>query len=78
MIPEVGFGGVVRHRYGVKVGGAVLVALVIANIGTTCAEFAGIAAGFEIFGISRYISVPVAAVSVSLLVLRGSFHFKTH
>ena len=66
--------GLVRHRYGVKVGGAVLVALVIANIGTTCAEFAGIAAGFEIFGISRYISVPVAAVSVSLLVLRGSFH----
>ena len=66
--------GLVRHRYGVKVGGAVLVALVIANIGTTCAEFAGIAAGVEIFGISRYISVPVAAVSVSLLVLRGSFH----
>ena len=66
--------GLVRHRYGVRVGGAVLVALVAANIGTTCAEFAGIAAGFEIFGISRYISVPVAAVSVSLLVLRGSFH----
>ncbi|MGI9163378.1 MAG: NRAMP family divalent metal transporter [Mycobacterium sp.] len=66
--------GLVRHRYGVKVGGAVLVALVAANIGTTCAEFAGIAAGFEIFGISRYISVPVAAVAVSLLVLRGSFH----
>ena len=66
--------GLVRHRYGVKVGGAVLVALVAANIGTTCAEFAGIAAGFEIFGVSRYISVPVAAVAVSLLVLRGSFH----
>ncbi|WP_293310892.1 divalent metal cation transporter [Mycolicibacterium sp.] len=65
--------GLVRHRYGVKVGGAVLAALVVANIGTTCAEFAGIAAGFEIFGISRYISVPVAAVAVSLLVLRGSF-----
>ncbi len=46
----------------------------IANVGTTCAEFAGIAAGFELFGISRYISVPAAAVAVSLLVLRGSFH----
>ncbi|MGV1088689.1 MAG: NRAMP family divalent metal transporter [Mycobacterium sp.] len=66
--------GLVRHRYGVKIGGAVLAALVVANIGTTCAEFAGIAAGFELFGISRYISVPVAAVAVSLLVLRGSFH----
>ena len=66
--------GLVRQRYGVRVGGAVLAALVIANIGTTCAEFAGIAAGFELFGISRYISVPTAAVIVSLLVLRGSFH----
>lgn len=65
--------GLVRQRYGVKVGGAVLAALVVANIGTTCAEFAGIAAGFEIFGVSRYLSVPLAAVAVSLLVLRGSF-----
>ena len=66
--------GLVRQRYGVAVGGAVLAALVVANIGTTCAEFAGIAAGFELFGITRYISVPSAAVIVSLLVLRGSFH----
>ena len=66
--------GLVRQRYGVRVGGAVLAALVVANIGTTCAEFAGIAAGFELFGISRYVSVPAAALIVSLLVLRGSFH----
>ena len=66
--------GLVRQRYGVRTGGAVLAALVVANIGTTCAEFAGIAAGFEIFGVSRYVSVPAAAVLVSLLVLKGSFH----
>jgi Mn2+/Fe2+ NRAMP family transporter len=66
--------GLVRQRYGVGVGAAVLAALVVANIGTTCAEFAGIAAGFELFGVSRYLSVPVAAVAVSVLVLRGSFH----
>ena len=66
--------GLVRQRYGVQIGGVVLAALVVANIGTTCAEFAGIAAGFELFGVSRYISVPVAAVALSLLVLRGSFH----
>lgn len=66
--------GLVRQRYGVGIGAAVLAALVVANIGTTCAEFAGIAAGFELFGVSRYVSVPVAAVGVSLLVLRGSFH----
>ncbi|MDA4108571.1 cation transporter [Mycobacterium holsaticum DSM 44478] len=70
--------GLVRQRYGVRVGGAVLTALVVANIGTTCAEFAGIAAGSELFGISRYASVPAAAVIVSVLVLRGSFHRVEH
>lgn len=70
--------GLVRQRYGVRLSGAVLAALVIANIGTTCAEFAGIAAGFELFGISRYFSVPVAALIVSVLVLRGSFHRVEH
>lgn len=66
--------GLVRQRYGVRLGGAALAALVVANIGTTCAEFAGIAAGSELFGVSRYASVPAAALIVSLLVLRGSFH----
>jgi Mn2+/Fe2+ NRAMP family transporter len=70
--------GLVRQRYGVRLGGAALAALVVANTGTTCAEFAGIAAGFELFGISRYASVPAAAVIVSLLVLRGSFHRVEH
>ena len=50
--------GLVRQRYGVRSGGAALAALVVANIGTTCAEFAGIAAGFELFGISRYAQRP--------------------
>lgn len=70
--------GLVRQRYGVRTGGVVLATLVIANVGTTCAEFAGVAAGFELFGVSRHISVPVAAVTVSLLVLRGSFHRIEH
>ncbi|KUI44048.1 Mn transporter [Mycobacterium sp. IS-1590] len=70
--------GLVRQRYGVRVGGGVLITLVVANIGTTCAEFAGIAAGFELFGVSRDLSVPVAALLVSTLVLRGSFHRVEH
>lgn len=70
--------GLVRQRYGVRWGAAVLASLVVANVGTTCAEFAGIAAGFELFGISRHMSVPAAALIVSLLVLRGSFHRIEH
>lgn len=69
-----GLTGLVREAYGVRRAAVAVVALVLANVGTTCAEFAGIAAGFELFGVSRYVSVPLAAAAVSLLVLRGSFH----
>ena len=61
-----------------RAGGLALVVLVLANIGTTCAEFAGIAAGFELFGVTRYLSVPIAAVGVSVVVMRGSFHRVEH
>ena len=70
--------GIIRQRFGVRVAGAALLVLVLANLGTTAAEFAGIAAGFELFGVPRAVSVPVAAVSVGLLVLRGSFHRVEH
>ena len=49
-----------------------------ANLGTATAEFAGIAAGAELLGVSRYLAVPVAAVAVSWLVLGGSFHRVEH
>ncbi|MEN3225842.1 divalent metal cation transporter [Mycolicibacterium porcinum] len=70
--------GLVRQRYGVRVGVVILLALVVANVGTISAEFAGVAAGFELFGVTRYVSVPVAALAVSILVLRGSFHRVEH
>ncbi|OCB44781.1 Mn transporter [Mycobacterium vulneris] len=70
--------GLVRQRYGVRVGVVILLALVVANVGTISAEFAGVAAGFELFGVARYVSVPVAALAVSILVLRGSFHRVEH
>jgi NRAMP (natural resistance-associated macrophage protein)-like metal ion transporter len=64
----------VRERYGRRAAGLVLAALVLANTGTLCAEFAGVAAGMDLLtGTSRYISVPLAAIGVSVLVLRGSF-----
>lgn len=68
-----GLAGLIRQRFGARRASIALLALVGANLGTTCAEFAGIAAGMELFGVSRYISVPVAAVGVGLLVLRGGF-----
>jgi NRAMP (natural resistance-associated macrophage protein)-like metal ion transporter len=69
-----GLVAVIRLRYGVKAGGSSAGFLVVANLGTTAAEMAGIAAGLEIGGVSRYVSVPLAAVAVTTLVLVGSFH----
>jgi Mn2+/Fe2+ NRAMP family transporter len=69
----------VRERLGRRGATVALSALVIANLGTLAAEFAGVAAGFELLGgVSRYVSVPLAALGVSLLVLRGSFHRVEH
>jgi NRAMP (natural resistance-associated macrophage protein)-like metal ion transporter len=69
----------VRERLGSRGAAIALVALVVANLGTLSAEFAGVAAGFELLGsVSRYVSVPLAALGVSLLVLRGSFHRVEH
>ncbi len=69
----------VRERYGGGSAGLVIGALLIANTGTLCAEFAGVAAaGDLLLGVSRYVSVPIAAVAVSLLVLRGTFRYVEH
>jgi Mn2+/Fe2+ NRAMP family transporter len=69
----------VRDRYGGRGAAVALTALVVANFGTLTAEFAGVAAGLDLVaGVSRYVSVPIAAVGVSVLVLRGSFHRVEH
>jgi Mn2+/Fe2+ NRAMP family transporter len=69
----------VRERYGHRWTQVALTALVVANIGTICAEFAGIAAGMQVLtGTSKYISVPLAAAAVSVLVLKGSFRRVEH
>ncbi|MCW2963147.1 MAG: Mn transporter [Actinomycetia bacterium] len=69
-----GLVSVIRLRYGVKAGVSAASFLIVANLGTTAAEMAGIAAGLEIGGVSRYVSVPLAAVAVTTLVLVGTFH----
>jgi NRAMP (natural resistance-associated macrophage protein)-like metal ion transporter len=73
-----GLAGLVRQRFGVKPAALALAALVIANLGTTCAEFAGVGASLELAGVSRYLSVPIAAVGVAVLVTRGGFRRVEH
>jgi NRAMP (natural resistance-associated macrophage protein)-like metal ion transporter len=70
--------GLVRQRYGVRIAATALLFLVVANVGTGAAEFAGVAAAAELVGASRLIAVPLAALVVTVLVLRGSFHRVEH
>jgi len=68
-----GTADLIRERFGVKVTAFAMVSLLIANLGTTIAQIAGIAASAELFGISRYLAAPIAALIVSFAVLRGSY-----
>ena len=73
-----GLMALVRERFSRRASTGALTALVVANVGTCCAEFAGVAAGLGLAGVSRYVSVPLAALTVSALVLRSSFHRVEH
>ena len=68
-----GLSDLIRERFGVRVTLFVMVTLLLANLGTLAAQFAGIAASAELFGVSRYLAVPIAAAAVWFLVLRGSY-----
>jgi NRAMP (natural resistance-associated macrophage protein)-like metal ion transporter len=68
-----GFGDLVREQFGVKVTLAVMALFVFANLTVTIAEFAGIAASMELFGITKYVSVPISAFVVWLVVVKGNF-----
>jgi Mn2+/Fe2+ NRAMP family transporter len=69
-----GAGDLIREKFGVKTTFYAMVLLLIANLGTTIAQFAGIASGAELMGVSKYIFVPVVTVLIIYFVLRGTYH----
>lgn len=72
-ITRKGLADLIREEFGLRAAIFSLSVLLIANFGVTAAEFAGIASGFELFGLSKYLSVPLAAAAVWLIVSSGSF-----
>ena len=68
-----GFAALIRERFGIRLTAFAMLALLIGNVATTFSEFAGIASGMEMFGVSKYVSVPVAALAVWSLVVGGSY-----
>ncbi len=63
----------IREKFGVRATFFLLLALLLANLGNIVAEFAGWAAALEIFGISKYLSIPVGAIAVWFLVVKGTY-----
>ncbi|HEX2967485.1 MAG TPA: Nramp family divalent metal transporter [Bacteroidales bacterium] len=68
-----GLSDLIRENAGIKITFFIFVGLVLSNIGNTTTEFAGVAGSMEIFGISKYISVPAAAIMVWFLVVKGTY-----
>lgn len=68
-----GLAGLIRENYGVKITFFVMLVLLFGNFTNILSEFSGIAASMEIFGINKFISVPLGAIFVWLLVVKGTY-----
>jgi NRAMP (natural resistance-associated macrophage protein)-like metal ion transporter len=68
-----GLADLIRENAGVKVTFFIFLGLLFSGIGNTTTEFAGVAGSMEVFGVSKYISVPVVAVLVWVLVVKGTY-----
>jgi len=68
-----GLSDLIRERFGVKITVSLLFALILTNFGNVIAEFAGVASSLEIFHVPKYVSVPLAAAVVWLIVVKGNY-----
>jgi Mn2+/Fe2+ NRAMP family transporter len=70
-----GLVSLIREQFPLRVGAFAVVCLIVANVGIVISEFAGIGAAFELFGVSRYITVPLSAVAIWAIVVFGSYRY---
>jgi Mn2+/Fe2+ NRAMP family transporter len=70
-----GLAALIREQFALRWTAIAMTCFAIANVGLVVTEFAGIGAAFELFGVSRYVAVPVAAVAIWTLVVFGSYRY---
>jgi Mn2+/Fe2+ NRAMP family transporter len=68
-----GFSDLIREHFGLKVTFYLMLIMLAINIGNVMSNFAGVAAGMELFGINKYMSVPLGAFFIWLLVVKGTY-----
>jgi Mn2+/Fe2+ NRAMP family transporter len=70
-----GLASLIREEFSLRAAALALLCLIIANVGLVVSEFAGIGAALELLGVSRYISIPIAALCIWALVMFGSYRY---
>jgi len=68
-----GLSDLIREEYGLRITFLMMVVILLTNFGNVVGEFVGIAGSMELFGVSRYISVPICAVIVWLIAVKGQY-----
>jgi len=68
-----GLSDLIREEFGLRMTFVVMMLLVLVNFGNVIAEFSGIAGSVQLFGISKYVSVPLCALAVWFLVVKGNY-----
>ena len=68
-----GLSDLIREEYGLRTTFLLMIALVLTNFGNVVSEFAGVASSLELFGISKWFSVPAAALVVWLIIVKGNY-----
>ena len=68
-----GLADLIRENAGVKITFFIFIGLLFADILNTTTEFAGVAGSMEIFGVNKYISVPLVVIAIWLLVVKGTY-----
>jgi NRAMP (natural resistance-associated macrophage protein)-like metal ion transporter len=70
-----GLAALIREEFSLRLASFALFFLVVANVGLVVSEFAGIGAALELLGVSRYVSIPIAAIGIWALVMFGSYRY---
>ena len=70
-----GLMSLIREQFPLRASAFAIVCLLIANLGLVVSEFAGIGAAFELFGVSRYISIPIGAVAIWAVIVFGNYRY---
>src|SRR6201997_3918929 len=68
-----GLSDLIREEFGFRITFLMMIGILITNFGNVVAEFAGIAGSLELFGLSKYYTVPICAVIVWLIVVKGQY-----